>query len=269
MIAFPNAKINLGLKVVEKRPDGFHNIETIFIPIGLRDIIEIIPADTTTISFSGLVVDASPNDNLCMKAFSLFQKEVGCGEVSIHLHKVIPFGAGLGGGSSDAAFILKFLANRFSPNLSDRKLKEMAAKLGSDCPFFIDNRPSLAHGRGELLQPVAVPLKGCYLALVNPGLHVSTKDAYAGVTPKKPEVSLSDLIKMPVEQWQDRITNDFEQSVFQIHPAIEAIKAEFLSMGAFYASMSGSGSSVFGLFKTPVNGIESKFPEYMVFSQTL
>ncbi len=269
MIAFPNAKINLGLRVIEKRSDGFHNIETIFIPIGLRDIIEVIPAESTTISFSGLVVDAAPNDNLCMKAFKLFQQEVGCGEVSIHLHKVIPFGAGLGGGSSDAAFTLKLLAKLFYPEMPTSRLKQMAAAIGSDCPFFIENRPSLAHGRGELLQPVAIALKGCYLVLVNPGLHVSTKDAYAGVTPTKPEVSLLELIKTPREKWQHTITNDFEHSVFQIYPAIETIKAELMGLGAFYAAMSGSGSSVFGLFQAPLSEIASKFPGYTVFSQTL
>ena len=269
MIAFPNAKINLGLRVVEKRSDGFHNIETIFVPIGLRDIIEIIPAISTTISFSGIVVDSPAEDNLCMKAYKLFQKEIGCGNVAIHLHKVIPFGAGLGGGSSDAAFTLKILANLFSPNLSSRKLKEMAEVLGSDCPFFIDNRPSLAHGKGEILQPVSVALKGYYLVLVNPGLHVSTKDAYAGIKPKKQATSLLDLIGEPGHKWQGLIVNDFEESVFAIHPAIAKLKQALLEKGAIYTSMSGSGSSVFGLFEKFPDGVADAFPNYTVFSQTL
>lgn len=269
MIGFPNAKINLGLRVVEKRHDGFHNIETIFVPIGLRDIIEIIPANETTITFSGIAVDSLAEDNLCMRAFKMFQQEVGCSNVSIHLHKVIPMGAGLGGGSSDAAFTLKLLASIFSPGTSAYRLKEMASRLGSDCPFFIDNCSSLAHGRGEILQPVALTLKGMYLILVNPGLHVSTKDAYAGVTPKTPELSLLDLIKEPIDRWQDSVVNDFEDSVFRIHPAIKSIKLEMTRMGAIYAAMSGSGSSVFGIFEKPIPNLEAKFPYLMVYSQVL
>jgi len=269
MIAFPNAKINLGLRVMEKRADNFHNIESIFIPIGLRDIVEIIPSDSTTISFSGIVVDGAPEDNLCMRAFSLFQEEIGCGNVSIHLHKAIPSGAGLGGGSSDAAFTLKILAELFNPTIPSRRLKELAGKLGSDCPFFVDNRPSLATGRGEVLQPVSLALKGFHLVLVNPGLHVSTKEAYAGITPQFPETPLLQLINEPVHKWQGRIGNDFEESVFKIYPAIESLKKDLLGKGAIYASMSGSGSSVFGLFEKPTAGVEDSFPGYSVFSQML
>ena len=269
MIAFPNAKINLGLRVTEKRQDGFHNIETIFVPIGLRDIIEIIPSNATTMSFSGLVVDSSPEDNLCMRAYRLFKDEVGCGNVSIHLHKVIPFGAGLGGGSSDAAFTLKILANLFSPEISSRRLKEMAERLGSDCPFFIDNRPSIAYGKGELLQPVSLALKGKYLALINPQLHVGTKEAYAGITPKKPKIPLLELIYEPINKWQNLIFNDFEESVFRQYPAIENLKNELIEMGATYAAMSGSGSTVFGIFEKPIEGLADKFPHYTVFSQML
>lgn len=269
MIGFPNAKINFGLRVVEKRPDGFHNIETIFIPIGLKDIIEIIPASETTITFSGISVDSLAEDNLCMRAFKLFQQEVGCSNVSIHLHKVIPMGAGLGGGSSDAAFTLKLLASLFNSEISASRLKEMATRLGSDCPFFIENRPSVAYGRGEILQPVALALKGLHLMLVNPGLHVSTKDAYAGVTPKTPELSLLDLIKEPIDRWQDSVVNDFEDSVFRIHPAIKSIKLEMKQMGAIYTAMSGSGSTVFGIFEKHIPNFEAQFPGLMVFSQVL
>ena len=269
MIGFPNAKINLGLRVVEKRLDGFHNIETIFVPIGLRDMIEIIPAHETSITFSGIAVDSATEDNLCIKAFKMFQQEVGCSNVSIHLHKVIPMGAGLGGGSSDAAFTLKLLASLFSPQISANRLKDMASRLGSDCPFFIDNCASLAHGRGEILQPVALALKGKYLTLVNPGLHVSTKDAYAGVAPKQPESPLLDLIKEPIIRWQDSVVNDFEASVFRIHPAIKEIKEELRQLGASYTAMSGSGSTVFGIFEKPLPNLEARFPQLMVYSQIL
>ncbi|SDC18016.1 4-diphosphocytidyl-2-C-methyl-D-erythritol kinase [Williamwhitmania taraxaci] len=269
MIAFPNAKINLGLRVVEKRLDGFHNIETIFIPIGLRDIIEVIPSSFTSISFSGLVVDASAEENLCMRAYNLFKADIGCGNVSIHLHKVIPFGAGLGGGSSDAAFTLKMLTTLFQSNISTRKLKEMAGLLGSDCPFFIDNRPAIAQGKGEILEPVSLALKGYHLVLVNPGVHVSTKEAYSCVRPRKHETSLLSLIAEPVHRWQGLISNDFEESVFQAHPVVAQLKQEILNNGAIYASMSGSGSSVFGLFEKPLIGAQELFPNYTTFSQIL
>lgn len=263
MLTFPNAKINLGLRVIKKRPDGFHNIETIFIPIPLCDILEIIPSTAEpTFTMSGLDLDGELKDNLCVRAFSLFQKEVGCPNVAMHLHKVIPSGAGLGGGSSDAAFVLRLLASMFSPTLSQRKLSEMASRLGSDCAFFIENTPCLATSRGEVLHPINFNLQGMFLVLVNPRIHVSTSQAYAGISPKSPEKSLRELVTEPIESWQETITNDFEKTVFLANPAIGEIKKEMLALGAVYSAMTGSGSSVFGLFKQEPLNLKKHFPSY-------
>lgn len=270
MLTFPNAKINLGLRVIEKRSDGFHNIETIFIPVPLCDMLEIIPTSSASrFSISGLTLDGNTKDNLCMKAFVLFQDEVGCPNVAMHLHKVIPSGAGLGGGSSDAAFTLKLLASMFSPTLSHRKLVDMAGRIGSDCAFFIDNTTSLATSRGEVLQPINLNLNNLFLVLVNPRMHVSTGQAYAGISPKKPANNLSNLVLEPVETWQKTIINDFEETVFKIHPAIGKIKEEMLSHGAVYSAMTGSGSTVFGLFRHEPPELENHFPTYDIYRYIL
>ncbi|HUW07628.1 MAG TPA: 4-(cytidine 5'-diphospho)-2-C-methyl-D-erythritol kinase [Williamwhitmania sp.] len=270
MLTFPNAKINLGLRVIEKRSDGFHNIETIFIPVPMCDMLEIIPTSSTSrFSVSGLTLDGNTKDNLCMKAFALFQDEVGCPNVAIHLHKVIPSGAGLGGGSSDAAFTLKLLASMFSPTLSHRKLVDMAGRIGSDCAFFIDNTTSLATSRGEVLQPINLNLDNLFLVLINPRMHVNTSQAYAGISPQKTTNNLSKLVLEPIETWQKTITNDFEETVFQIHPAIGKIKEEMLSHGATYSAMTGSGSTVFGLFRQEPPKLESHFPTYDIYRYIL
>jgi len=270
MLTFPNAKINLGLRVIEKRSDGFHNIETIFVPIPLCDMLEIIPTSSTSrFTISGIALDGKTKDNLCMKAFTLFQDEVGCPNVAIHLHKVIPSGAGLGGGSSDAAFTLKLLASMFSPTLSHRKLVEMAGRMGSDCAFFIDNATSLATSRGEVLQPINLNLNNLFLVLINPRIHVNTGQAYAGISPKEPTNNLSKLVHEPIETWQKTITNDFEKTVFQMHPTIGNIKEEMLSRGATYSSMTGSGSTVFGLFRQEPPEFEKYFPTYEIYRYIL
>lgn len=266
MITFPNAKINLGLNIVERREDGFHNIETVFYPVkSLCDILEIVPSPNQDVAISfnqtGLSLNEPDENNLCVKAYHLLNSYTELPKVAIHLHKQIPFGAGLGGGSADGAFSLVML-NELSPNpLSKDKLLEVALKLGSDCPFFIYNEPCFATGRGEMISPISLDLSELYILLVNPGLHVNTGKAYSLSKPKQPEKSLDILIKNATNLWVDSIKNDFEEVVFSIHPQIGNIKDNLYKMGAIYASMSGSGSTVFGLFnEKPAH--ESQFLEY-------
>ncbi|GEM_PF-38720 len=251
MIVFPHAKINLGLKVVGRRSDGYHDISSILFPIGLADALEIVPAtDSGTIfTASGLPVAGDIEDNLCMRAYRLMQKKYNLPPVRIHLHKVIPSGAGLGGGSSDAAFTLKLLNRLFETGAGESELQGMASQLGSDCPFFICKEPALATGRGEVLAPVTLNLKNYFLLLVKPGVEVSTADAYGMVTPSGS--GLPDPFALPndIREWQNLLINDFELPVIQAHPVIGEVKRKLTEMGAAFASMSGSGSSVFGLFE--------------------
>lgn len=252
MIIYPNAKINLGLNITEKRPDGYHNIETVFYPIGLTDVIELTQSETCTdysFSSSGIAIDHDPEQNLIVKAYRLLQSEYEIPPINITLIKRIPFGAGLGGGSSDAAFVLKGLNELFSLNLSIKRLEELASKLGADCPFFIQNKPIFASGIGNEFTAIDLSLRDCFLLLVKPDIHVSTPEAYSLVIPEKPKISLLESIKQPIEEWKNTIKNDFEESVFALHPQIGKIKQSLYDMGAIYASMSGSGSSVFGIFE--------------------
>lgn len=249
MISFPCAKINLGLNVISKREDGYHNIETVFFPVrGLTDILEIVESDRFSFAQTGESLDSTVENNLCVKAYRILEKDYGLSPVSIFLHKHIPAGAGLGGGSSDASFTLAALNRIFGLGLSREQLISYAAMLGSDCAFFIDSVPALASGKGELLQPVDPDLSGLNILLVKPDIHVSTKDAYANIEPQIPCTPVSEIIRLPVEQWKNQLRNDFEKSIFPLHPAIAAIKEEMYRQGALYASMSGSGASVFGLF---------------------
>lgn len=253
MILYPNAKINLGLNIVEKRPDGYHNIETVFYPIGLCDILEVVPSETCTdysFSSSGIAIDGDPEDNLIVKAYHLLRSGYQFPAVDISLVKQIPFGAGLGGGSSDAAFMLKALNEMFGLKATPLRLEKLAAKLGADCPVFIKNKPVFATGIGNVFKSIKLSLKGKFLVLVKPNIHVSTPEAYSLVAPEKPEVSLVEHIQRPIAEWKDVIKNDFEKSVFAKYPAIEEIKNNLYEMGAVYASMSGSGSSVYGIFES-------------------
>lgn len=253
MILFPNAKINLGLNVVEKRADGYHNIETVFYPIGLSDVLEVELSETCTdysFSSSGITIDGDPEDNLIVKAYHLLRSGYQFPAIDITLIKQIPFGAGLGGGSSDAAFMLRAINQMFELKITPSRLEKIAAKLGADCPVFIRNRPVFATGIGNVFTSIDLSLKGYFLLLVKPDIHVSTPEAYSLVVPEKPETSLSELIKQPISEWKNVIKNDFEKSVFTRYPAIEKIKNDLYEMGALYASMSGSGSSVFGIFET-------------------
>lgn len=248
MISFPNAKINLGLHITSKRKDGYHEIETCMVPIPLFDALEMILDKKSTWNSTGLDIPGDSKDNLILKAEKLLRKDFpGLPNLNIHLHKNIPMGAGLGGGSADGAFALKLMNNLFDLHLDDFFLEEYAEQLGSDCPFFIENTPKIARGRGEILEPIELSLKGSYLVLINPGIHVGTKEAYAGVIPAPPKVKLEEVLA-DRNRWKAELVNDFESSIFKNHPEIAEIKNKLYEAGAFYSAMSGSGSSVFGLF---------------------
>ncbi len=264
MIVFPHCKINLGLHVTRKRPDGYHDLETVFFPLGIHDALEFIPSDKFSFQHSGLDIPGTGDQNLCVKAFHLLKSKFPLlPAVTMHLHKVIPMGAGLGGGSSDGSFALSALNEYFQLGLGTEELIRLSLELGSDCPFFIVNKPSYATGRGEILEPVSIDLKGYHILLVYPGIAVSTADAFSGIVPQTPAYSLKEKIQTPVDQWSDWMVNDFERPVFERFPDIKKIRETLYSSGAVYASMSGSGSACFGIYKeTP----HVKFPDhYRVF----
>lgn len=260
MLTFPNCKINLGLHVMNKRPDGFHNIETVFYPVQWQDALEVLEnrnAKKTKVAFwsSGLKIDGKPEDNLCVRAYHLLDADFDLPPVRIYLRKNIPMGAGLGGGSADAAFTIKLLNEKFELKLSGAQMEKYAAKLGSDCAVFIDNKPVFAYGRGEKFKPVAVDLSGWHIVVVHPGIHVSTADAYACVKKRGKtggSQQLQQQILLPVNKWKQVLENDFENSVFKQYKSIGELKQKMYDTGAVYAAMSGSGSAVFGLFKEEV-----------------
>ncbi|MDR3227245.1 MAG: 4-(cytidine 5'-diphospho)-2-C-methyl-D-erythritol kinase [Prevotellaceae bacterium] len=255
MIVFPNAKINLGLNVIEKRCDGFHNIETVFYPIPLCDVLEIEESQSNTSALfnSGIIINEDSDNNLCMKSLRLIKKDFSIPEVNIFLYKKIPFGAGLGGGSADAANVLIMLNKMFSLNINDEKLMQYAAQIGSDCAFFVKNKPQSASGKGEIMNDVNVSLSGYYLVVVKPDIFVSTAQAYANITPKQPTLRIADIVSKPIEEWKYFLKNDFETTVFSQYPEIKRIKENLYSRGAIYASMSGTGSSVYGIFANDVD----------------
>jgi len=270
MISFPNAKINIGLNITEKRTDGFHNLETVFFPIGWSDALEIAKSDQLQFSTSGIPISGSPESNLVMKAYSLLRNDFDLPALKIHLHKQIPFGAGLGGGSADGAFMLQMLNKTFHLNLSTEQLLEYAAVLGSDCPFFILNKPVFATGRGEVMHEINLNVKGLYLLLVKPPVEVSTAEAFQYVVPQKPTASISELINLPVQDWKNNLMNQFESSVFPQYPEISNIKRQLYEFGAVYASMSGSGSCVFGFFNELPESLGNLFPaSHSTFSQKI
>ena len=250
MISFPNGKINLGLYITGKRPDGYHDLETVFFPIPLHDILEFVPSDQTRFHATGIPISGDASSNLCLRACQILRDlHPGLPELDIHLHKLIPMGAGLGGGSSDGAFMLNMLNRYFSLGHTPEALASLALRLGSDCPFFILNRPAHALGRGEILQPVPVNLAGYRIVIVNPGIHVSTAEAFSDIRPGPCPVDLRTRILEPPEGWKHWLSNDFEPTVFQRFPVIAGIKQSLYEAGAVYASMSGSGSTVFGIFR--------------------
>ncbi|MCW3086835.1 MAG: 4-(cytidine 5-diphospho)-2-C-methyl-D-erythritol kinase [Sediminibacterium sp.] len=256
MVSFPNCKINLGLNITRKREDGYHDLETIFYPVGLKDALEAIKlpnaANDPELLFnsSGLPIAGEPADNLCIKAWHLVREDFpALPAVQLHLHKAIPMGAGLGGGSADGAFTLTLLNNLFQLDLSSEQLHYYALRLGSDCPFFLQNKPCYATGRGEQLQEIELDLSDFSLLIVSPGIHVSTAAAFSGITPKAPAHSLKEIIRQPVSQWRGMLVNDFEEPVGRQYPGIIKVREALYDSGALYASMTGSGSAVFGLFE--------------------
>lgn len=248
MINFPNAKINIGLNITARRSDGYHNLETVFYPIKLNDVLEVIPGDELAFTSSGIDIPGRVEDNLCVKAYHLIKQDHDMPPIKIHLHKHIPIGAGLGGGSADAGFFIKLLNQVFDLNLSVDAMEAYARQLGADCAFFIQNKPTFAFGKGDEFQPVQLDLSGYHIALVMPPVHVSTAEAYRGVKPAPAKTSLKDLIKLPIAEWRNHIKNDFEEHIFKAHPEIRGVKAALYQAGALYACMSGSGASVFGIF---------------------
>ncbi len=295
MISFPNCKINIGLNVISRRDDGFHNIETVFYPVNLQDALEIRlmkPLDPQTIrkrieshmlvgfdsifpsgkrrqsdipccslSMTGNEVECPAMDNLVVKAYTMLLEDFDLPAIDIELHKHIPSGAGLGGGSADGAFMISLLNRRFNLKMKDSMMERYAARLGSDCAFFIKNKPAFAEGRGEILSSIDLSLSGYVLLIVKPDVFVSTAEAYAGVTPKVPEVSLKEAVRRPISEWKSLIANDFESSVFARHPQLAQIKEKLYGMGAVYAAMSGSGSALYGIFREPIEKPSELFPD--------
>lgn len=269
MIVFPCAKINLGLNIVSKREDGYHNLETVFYPIPLYDALEIkymdekFPSDTACdLKVTGNVVDCDEQKNLVVKAYHILAADYQLPRIHTHLYKHIPSQAGLGGGSSDAAFMIRLLDERFRLNIGNPEMERYAARLGADCAFFIEAEPAYAEGIGDVLMPADGPdgnLQGYYLCVVKPDVAVSTKEAYSAITPKKPAKSCRDIVRQPIETWKEELFNDFEEPIFKMHPELEAIKQKLYDQGAVYASMSGSGSALYGIFKEEPKGIEEQF----------
>ncbi|MBD0374169.1 MAG: 4-(cytidine 5'-diphospho)-2-C-methyl-D-erythritol kinase [Flavisolibacter sp.] len=266
MVVFPNCKINLGLHILQKRDDGFHDLETIFYPIPLSDALEIVHSDnpmkTLDFSITGRASEALKEDNICIKAYQLIKGDYSTlPPLKMHLHKVIPTGAGLGGGSADGAFTLLLLNKRFELNISEEKLSEYAARLGSDCSFFIKNVPCYATGRGEQLEEVKLDLSTYKFIIVNPGIHIQTAWAFSQIKPLLNRKSLKEIITEPIESWKENLSNDFEPVIFSSFPEIESIKKSLYDAGAVYASLSGSGASVYGIFNK-AHAVTLSFPPH-------
>lgn len=277
MLVFPNCKINLGLNIIRKRSDGYHNLETVFYPVQLKDALEIIRQPATanyqlsSVNFSstGLTINGSESDNLCIKAYQLLQQDfTDLSPIKMHLHKVIPMGAGLGGGSANGAFALQLLNDMFQLKLTTEQLVNYALQLGSDCPFFIINKPCFATGRGEIMQPINLDLSAYQIVIVNPKIHISTGWAFGNITPQIPQKTIQQIIKQPIQTWRNELVNDFEKPAINQYPEIGNIKNMLYEQGAVYSSMTGSGSTVFGLFDKQQK-LQFYFPEhYYIFSTT-
>jgi 4-diphosphocytidyl-2-C-methyl-D-erythritol kinase len=273
MLAFPNAKINLGLHVLEKRNDGFHNIETVFYPVKWCDALEIIPGSSkqkkdVDFGITGIKIIGSKEKNLCVKAYHLLKEKHNLPPIQMHLHKLIPVGAGLGGGSSDATDTLTLLDRVFKLGLKEKELEELATSLGSDCAFFVRSKPTLAKQRGNVFEEIDHSLRDYFVVIIKPDVHVSTADAYKSVTPSANRSSLKEIINQPMAEWKDLLVNDFEKSVFKKYPEVKYVKDALYESGASYASMSGSGSAVYGLFKEEVD-LENQFKDYLIWSGKL
>ncbi len=263
MIVFPNAKINLGLQVNGKRPDGYHALTTVFYPIQVADLLEAVRAEAFSFQSSGLPIDGNTANNLCIRAWKKMELEFRLPPVSLYLHKIIPMGAGLGGGSSNGAFTLSLINRLFKLDCPDELLHQFALELGSDCPFFLLNQPAKATGRGEELTPIELPqLNGKIILLANPGIHISTAWAFGQLDLSSNPPPFPAIENLPLDQWKQHLLNDFEPVVFKAHAEIAAISEKFYAMGADYASMTGTGSTVYGIFNTiPANWKEA-FPSH-------
>jgi 4-diphosphocytidyl-2-C-methyl-D-erythritol kinase len=273
MLLLPNCKINIGLNIVSKRPDGYHNLETVFFPIPLRDNLEFKEIENEDVPYrlvsGGVPIEGKPEDNLIVKVYLDMKAEFNLPALELSLYKNIPMGAGLGGGSSDAAAMMKGLNEAYNLQLSTEDMEKRLAKFGADCPFFVRNKPAYATGIGDELTNCNVSLKDKFIVLVKPDVFVSTKEAYAHVTPKLPAIPLAEAIKLPIETWKEQIVNDFEQSVFPFHPELPAIKQTLYDMGAVYASMSGSGSTMYGIFNRPTPEANEVFDKCFVYTKKL
>ncbi len=283
MLVFPNCKINLGLNIIRKRSDGYHDLETVFYPVQLKDALEIVrqpstinhqpsisnqqPANSINFSSTGLPINGSESDNLCIKAYQLLQQDFpDLPTIKMHLHKVIPMGAGLGGGSADGAFALQLLNDKFQLKLTTEELINYALQLGSDCPFFIINKPCFATGRGEIMHPVDLDLSAYQIIIINPKIHIGTGWAFGNITPQTPLKSIQQIIQQPIQTWRDELVNDFEKPAISQYQEIGNIKEVLYQKGALYSSMTGSGSTVFGLFDKQQK-LSFSFPEhYFIFS---
>lgn len=266
MIVYPNAKINIGLYVTGKREDGFHNLETIFYPVGIKDILEINRINSAQgvclFENTGLPIDCPDDKNLVIRAYKMLATVFSLPAVEVRLHKVIPYGAGLGGGSADAACMLQALNTYFDLKIPERNLLNYALRLGSDCSFFLKNRPLFAGGTGNEFEETGLSLENYTIMVVKPDCGLSTSEAYATITPAPASFDLRKITEVPVEQWKEVIRNDFEQQAFERHPEIRRVKEALYGMGALYASMTGSGSGVFGIFnqgKGKVDALKGEF----------
>jgi len=272
MITFPNAKINIGLNILRKRTDNYHDLQSIFIPIPLKDALEVVEnKENNKIEFfnTGLQIDSPEDNNLVIKAYNLLKKDFDLPFVKIHLHKVIPFGAGLGGGSADATFMLKMLNDLFSLKLTDDNLKHYTKKIGADCTFFLSNKSCFATEKGDVLEPINFDFSKFQIVLIKPNINLNTAKMYSYITPNESVTDLRLLIKKPIEEWKNFIFNDFEKVITQQHKEIEEIKTFLYKSGAFFSAMSGSGSSVFGLFADNYDCSKIKYENSFVWNSTL
>ena len=277
MITFPVAKINLGLNVVEKRADGYHNLQTVFYPVPIMDALEIVPMSDgfpsdvdCDLKVTNITIEGDEQRNLVVRAYHLLKADYPeLPRVHAHLWKGIPTQAGMGGGSSDCGYMIRLLNATFDMGLSSEQMQQYAARLGADCAFFIESSACYAEGIGERLQPIDLDLSGWHIGVVRPDIPVPTKEAFSRIHPHYPALNCRDVVKQPVETWRDRLTNDFEESVFALHPEIGAVKEQLYKMGATYAAMSGSGSALFGLFKDEPDALRQTFPDMFTFSGVL
>ena len=277
MITFPVAKINLGLNVVEKRADGYHNLQTVFYPVPIMDALEIVPMSDgfpsdvdCDLKVTNITIEGDEQRNLVVRAYQLLKADYpDLPRVHAHLWKGIPTQAGMGGGSSDCGYMIRLLNETFDMGLSSEQMQQYAARLGADCAFFIESRACYAEGIGERLQPIDLDLSGWHIGVVRPDIPVPTKEAFSRIHPHYPALNCRDVVKQPVETWRDRLTNDFEESVFVLHPEIGAVKEQLYKMGATYAAMSGSGSALFGLFKDEPDALRQAFPDMFTFNGVL